>query len=222
MFLELISYYLSLIIFPLPLNLYDTPGIGPRINILFWGLGDFPLSYPNRNTSWNAWNGLFRKFNDRYGDLIQQYEVSLSRKLNNIWPAETWPVTVTSQPIRLSTNLMTLIPRLTFTELRLVSIDYLQRLWHDRREHLLIGHRVLSLFMLRWWGPVVSELVMSFRDIAPWIPLCTFSIVHLTPDWNCSAWYLWHVFKSSLREVSTNPRLVYQCTRRRHYHCLAT
>ena len=40
----------------LSLNLYDTPGLAPRINVLFRGPRDFPVSYSNRDTSWNAWN----------------------------------------------------------------------------------------------------------------------------------------------------------------------
>ena len=40
----------------LSLNLYDTPGLAPRMNVLFWGPGDFPVSYSNRDTSRNAWN----------------------------------------------------------------------------------------------------------------------------------------------------------------------
>ena len=39
----------------LSLNLYDTPGLALRMNVLFWGPGDFPVSYLNRDTSWNAW-----------------------------------------------------------------------------------------------------------------------------------------------------------------------
>ena len=70
-----------------------------------------------------------RKSYGRYGNLIQQYEVSLSRMLN------PWP-TVTSQPIRHSTNFMTFIPSLTFTELWVVSIEHLQRVWIASRERL--------------------------------------------------------------------------------------
>ena len=40
----------------LSLNLYDTPGLAPRMNVSFWGPDDFPVSYSNRDTSWNAWN----------------------------------------------------------------------------------------------------------------------------------------------------------------------
>ena len=40
----------------LSLNLYDTPGLAPRMNVLFWGPGDFPVSYSNRDTLRNAWN----------------------------------------------------------------------------------------------------------------------------------------------------------------------
>ena len=65
----------------------------------------------------------FRKFYGRYGDL-QQYEVSLSRMYNDILTLEhqfDFPIDqtfhLTSQSIRLSTNFMTLISSLTFTEL---------------------------------------------------------------------------------------------------------
>ena len=37
-------------------HLYDTPGLAPRMNVLFWGPGDFPVSYSNRDTLWNDWN----------------------------------------------------------------------------------------------------------------------------------------------------------------------
>ena len=40
----------------LSLNLFDTPGLAPSMNVLFWGPGDFPVSYSNRDTLWNAWN----------------------------------------------------------------------------------------------------------------------------------------------------------------------
>ena len=40
----------------LSLNLYDTPGLAPRMNVLYWGPGDFPVSYSNRDTSRNVWN----------------------------------------------------------------------------------------------------------------------------------------------------------------------
>ena len=36
------------------LNLYDTPGLAPHMNVLFYGPGDFPVSYSNRDTSWNG------------------------------------------------------------------------------------------------------------------------------------------------------------------------
>ena len=46
----------------LSLNFYDTPGLAPRMNVLFWGPGDFPVSYSNSDTSWNAWNRHSRSF----------------------------------------------------------------------------------------------------------------------------------------------------------------
>ena len=38
----------------LSLRLYDTPGLAPHI-FFFWRPGDFPVSYSNRDTWWNAW-----------------------------------------------------------------------------------------------------------------------------------------------------------------------
>ena len=44
--------------------------------------------------------------------------------------------TVTSRPIRLSTNFRTLIPTLIFTELWVVSMEHLQWVWHANRKRL--------------------------------------------------------------------------------------
>ena len=58
-----------------------------------------------------------------------------SLPLTNVkWHSEPTPVTVTSQPIRLSTNFKTIIPSLTLTELRVVSMEHLQRMCHASRE----------------------------------------------------------------------------------------
>ena len=55
------------------------------------------------------------------------YSAIWSFPLTNVkWHSDPWP-TVTTQPIRLSTNFMTFLPTLTFTELRVVSMDHLQR-----------------------------------------------------------------------------------------------
>ena len=43
-------------VFFLSLSLYDRPGRAPRMNLLFWGTDDFPVSYSNRDTPWNTWN----------------------------------------------------------------------------------------------------------------------------------------------------------------------
>ena len=117
----------------LSLNLYDTPGLASLMNVLFWGQGDFPVSYSNRDTSWNPWNRRSGSFMVDTGS----YSAIWSFPLTNVkWHSDPWRPTVTSQPIRLSTNFMTLIPTLTFTELRVVSMEHLQRVWHASRERL--------------------------------------------------------------------------------------
>ena len=37
-------------------NLYDMPGLAPRMDVLSWGRRDFQISFSNRDTSRNAWN----------------------------------------------------------------------------------------------------------------------------------------------------------------------
>ena len=76
----------------------------------------------------------FREFYGRYGDLIQQYEVSLSRMLNDILTLDKlqWlPYRPDFLPI-----FRTLIPGLTFTELRMVSVEHFQMVWLASRERL--------------------------------------------------------------------------------------
>ena len=58
----------------LSLNLYDTPGLAPRTNVLFWGPGDFPVSYSNRDTLWNAWNRHSGSFMVDTGILLSNME----------------------------------------------------------------------------------------------------------------------------------------------------
>ena len=89
---------------------------------------------------------------------------------------------MTSQPIRLSTNFMTLIPTLNFTELWVVSMEHLQRAWHASRNAYPSGHLVPPPPILGLaCAPIVEtrflELAMSLLDFSPRIPLGTFSIL---------------------------------------------
>ena len=70
-----------------------------------------------------------RKFYGRYGDLIKQYEVSLSQMLNDIlWTDHIqWPPTD-----------QTLYRTRPFTEFWVVSIEHLRRVWHADRGRLLL------------------------------------------------------------------------------------
>ena len=70
----------------------------------------------------------FRKFYGRYGDLIQQYEVSLSRMLNDILILDQqW----------LPNQFHDLDTELDLHRLWVVSTEHLQRVWHASRERLL-------------------------------------------------------------------------------------
>ena len=71
-----------------------------------------------------------RKYYGRYGDLIKQYEVPLSRMLNDIlWPDHIQWQSPTDQ---------TLYRTRPFTEFWKVSIEHLRRVWHaDSGRYLL-------------------------------------------------------------------------------------
>ena len=71
-----------------------------------------------------------RMFYGRYGDLIKQYEVSLSQILNDI----LWPDHIQWQP---PTD-QTLYRTRPFTEFWVVSIEHLRRVWHADRGRLLL------------------------------------------------------------------------------------
>ena len=79
------------------------------------------------------------------------------------------------EPIRLSTNFLTLIPNLTFNELRIVSMEHLQRMWHARRNAYPSGHLVTSSFLGVAYAPIVetsfTKLAVSFLDLLLEYPL---------------------------------------------------
>ena len=117
----------------LSLSLYDTHGLAPRMNMLFWGSGDFQESYSNKDTSQNAWNRIQEVLWSKWESY---WAICRFPRITVKWHFDLWPVTETSQSIRLSTNFMTLILRLSFSKLRVVSIEHLQRVWHTSRERL--------------------------------------------------------------------------------------
>ena len=65
----------------LSLSLYSTTGRVPRMNVSFWGSGDSKLI--KQGYILERLKSSFTKFYCRYGDLILQYVVSLSRMLND-------------------------------------------------------------------------------------------------------------------------------------------
>ena len=93
------------------LNLYDTPGLAPRMNVLFWGPGDFPVSVLKQGylVERLKYVILWKYFMVDTGILLS-YGVTLSRNVK-CTNSDPWP-TVTFLPIRLSTNFMTFIPSL--------------------------------------------------------------------------------------------------------------
>ena len=113
--------------------------------------------------------------------ILGSYSAIWSLPLTNVWwHSDPWPVTVTSKPIRLSTNFMTLIPGLTFTELRVVFMEHLQRGGMPAGNAYPLGHLVPSHFWELAYAPMVetsfTELAIFFLDFLPWILFGTFWI----------------------------------------------
>ena len=104
------------------------------------------LKSSNMKFFWSIWGSYSSNLPCLYSTFHLEYPLVLSRFCSTTWSvplinakchSDPWPVTVTSRSIRLSTNYMTLISSLTFPELRAVSIEWLQRVWHTSRESLL-------------------------------------------------------------------------------------
>ena len=90
---------------------------------------------------------------------------------------------MTSQPIRLSTNFMTLIPSLTFTDYECFPWSICNGCGMPAGNAYPSGHLVPSPIVGLACAPIVEtrflELAMYFLDFSPRIPLGTFLILLL-------------------------------------------
>ena len=163
----------------LSLNLYDTPGLAPRMNVLYWGPGDFPSKLLEQGYVEERLKSSFRKFYGRYGDLIQQYEVSLSRMLNDIlWSLTNTVTSPTNQTFHQFRDLDT---ELDLHRLWVVSLEHLQRVWHASRGTLtlpdtwfpspILGLFLFHLLMLQLLRPNSSNLPCLYSTLHLEYPL---------------------------------------------------
>ena len=123
----------------------------------------------------------FRNFNDRYGDLIRQYEVSFSRMLNDI---------LTLDQLQWLANLSDFSPIPWPWNWPWPSPNYEWFPWSicnacgmPAGNAYTFWHLVSSPFLGPAFAPVLEtsfpELAVSFLDFSPWIPLGIFSILPL-------------------------------------------
>ena len=121
----------------------------------------------------------FRKFYGRYGDLIQQYEVSLSRMLNDILILDQQWLPPPHQTFH---QFHDLIPSLTFLDYEWFPWSICKGCGMPARNAYPSGHLVPSPIVGLACAPIVEtrflELAMSLLDFSPRIPLGTFSILH--------------------------------------------
>ena len=120
----------------------------------------------------------FRKFFGRYGDLMQQYEVSVSRMFNGILILDQQWLRNQSD---FSTNFMTFIPSFTFTDYEWFPWSICNGCGMPAGNAYPSGHLVPSPIVGLACVPIVEtrflELAMSLLDFSPWIRLVTFSIL---------------------------------------------
>ena len=109
------------------------------------------------------------------------YSAIWSIPLKNVkWHSDPW-LTVTSTPIRLSTNFTTFIPILTFTDYEWFPWSICNGCGMPAGNAYPSGHLVPSPIVGLVCAPIVEtrflELAMSLLDFPPRIPLGTFSIL---------------------------------------------
>ena len=137
----------------LSLNLYDTPGLAPRMNVLFWGPGYFPVSYSNRDTSWNAWNHHSGSFMVDTGVLFS----------NMKYPPHEFH---------------DLDTELDLHRLWVVSMEHLQRVWHASipgnaypSGHLVPSHHCGTCLCSNCWDQIPRTchvFTRLFTSNTPW------------------------------------------------------
>ena len=131
--------------------------------------------------------------------LTDRYQVC-ARECTFKWHSDPWP-TVTSQPIRLSTNFMTLIPSLTFTDYEWFPWSICNGCGMPAGKAYPSGHLVPSPILGLADAPIVEtkflELAMSLLDFSPRIPLGTFSILLQYKSYTsgCNNWCLHCILK---------------------------
>ena len=99
---------------------------------------------------------------------------------------------MTSQPIRLSTNFMTLIPSLTFTDYEWFPWSICNGCGMPAGNAYPSGHLVPSPILGLANAPIVeTKLAMSLLDFSPRIPLGTFSILLWTAYKKCLFYFIY-------------------------------
>ena len=132
-----------------------------------------------------------RKFYGRYGDLIKQYDVSLSQMLNDIlWPAHIqWQPPIDQSLYR---------PR-PFPEFWVVSIEHLRRVWHADRGRLLLRTPGPAPFGLAYVQFVETD---PFPNLSFFTVLCSSNIPRYFLD--STLWNTWQNANTCVKNSNRN------------------
>ena len=117
----------------LSLNLYDTPGLAPHMNVSLLRARRLSSKLLKQGYLVERLKSSFGKFYSRYGDLIQQYEVTLSRMLNDILTLDQQWLPNRSDFPPISWPLYRAWPSPNY---EWFPLKHLQRVWLDSRERL--------------------------------------------------------------------------------------
>ena len=141
---------------------YGTHSSDPRMNVLFWGPGDFPVIYSNRDTSWKGWKRYSGSFMVDTGILLAIF----TRMLNDILALDQlqWlPYQTFHQLYGLDIKRPLLLPE--------VSMEHLLPVWNVSREHLPFW----TPGSVPFWDLLMLQLL---RSVFPNLP-CLFSLFTL-------------------------------------------
>ena len=182
----------------LSLNLYNTPGLAPRMNVFFLRARRLSSKLRKQGYLVEHLKSSFRKFNGRYGDLIQQYKVSLSRMLNDILILDQqWlPDQSDIPPISWPWDRLWPSPNYEWFPWSICN-----RCGMPAGNAYPSGHLVPSPILGLAYAPIVEtkflELAMSLLDFSPRMPLGTFSILPLNCRY-CSLCWTFNLFSRFL------------------------
>ena len=143
---------------------YGMPGLAPLMNVLFWGLRDFHISFSNRDVSGNVWIRLLGSSMVDKGISSNNMKSPSPKCYMTFWDMILYSDSLHRSGISLNHDLV--------TELDLISdFDLITKYWEVSIEHFAMGvaSKRKKLTLLDTWSfPVLGlAFILMLRPFAP-------------------------------------------------------